>query len=251
MTKPHNPISNRYPDALSKEEYIQTLFNSGAPYYDQILQFGFLGSGNYYRKRVLKAAGLKPGMKVLDVACGTGAVTQAILEIIGTDGYVCGLDPSEGMLNQARKHIASEFIQGKAEDLPFEKNRFDFLTMGYALRHVEDLELTFREFRRVMRPGGRLLLLEIGCPQSRLGYGLAKSYFGCVLPFLSWVWTRSRAAKEMMDYYWETIEACVSPEVIQKALIESEYIDVQRHVELGIFNVYEARRPEMGLKSGN
>ncbi len=242
MSTPHKPILTRYQSADDKHGYVRDLFNRGAQHYDRIGKVGFFGTGHFYRKRALQKGGLKAGMKVIDVACGTGAVTRAILEIVKPDGSVLGVDPSEGMLGEAKKNIDAEFKIGRAEELPAANDQFDFLSMGYALRHVEDLVVAFEEYRRVLKPGGKLLVLEISRPKSRVGLIFTKLYFRDFVPFISRVATGSDDAREMMDYYWETIDACVPPDDILEALKKAGFKNVNRRVELGIFSEYRAEK---------
>jgi demethylmenaquinone methyltransferase/2-methoxy-6-polyprenyl-1,4-benzoquinol methylase len=147
------------------------------------------------------------------------------------------------MVAEARKNVSAEFKIGRAEELPVEDGAFNFLSMGYALRHVEDLGVAFQEYRRVLRPGGRLLILEISRPSSSFGLAFSRLYFRDFLPWLSRVVTGSKDAREMMAYYWETNDACVPPAVIVEALKESGFQDVKRRVELGICSQYTAVRP--------
>lgn len=240
--RPHESIAGRYEDDEGKRKFVRELFNRSAPHYDRIGRIGFLGTGHLHRKRALQRAGLRPGMDALDVACGTGAVTRAIAELLEGQGRVCGVDPSEGMIAEARKSLAAEFQIGHAEALPFPDRSFDFVSMGYALRHVADLKRAFTEYHRVLRPGGRLLILEISRPQSWLGLVLSRLYFRDILPRLSWLITGSRDARMMMSYYWETIDACVPPATILEAIQGAEFQDLNRHVELGIFSAYTATR---------
>jgi len=116
-----------------------------------------------------KRNGLRPGMQLLDVACGTGLVAAEAAKILGSAETITCLDPSEGMLAIARKRLAARFVPGRAEALPFRENSFDFLTMGYALRHVVSFEEAFGEFHRVLRPGGKVLILEVTKPSHRFG----------------------------------------------------------------------------------
>lgn len=238
--RPHDAIPGRYADEAGKRRFIRELFDRGARHYDRIGRIGFFGTGHLHRKRALQQAGLQPGMDALDVACGTGAVTRAALEILGGNGRVCGVDPSEGMIAEARRNLPAEFRVAHAEELPFPDASFDFLSMGYALRHVGDLLRTFQEYRRVLRPRGRLLILEISRPKSRLGLLLARLYFRDLLPGISWLATGSRDARVMMSYYWETIDACVPPDAILKAMSDAGFGQVERTVELGLFSAYTA-----------
>lgn len=240
MNQPHELIQTRYTTEAGKQQYLRNLFNQGARHYDRIGSLGSFGTGHWYRKRALLRAGLRPGMKVLDVACGTGAVTRAILNVLAGEGSVVGLDPSTGMLAEARAKVGAHFVQGQAEDLPFPEASFDFLSMGYALRHVMDLDRAFAEYRRVLKPGGRVLLLEITRPKRRFGFLLARFYFRDCLPLFMRLLGSSRTAREMVAYYWETIEACVPPESILTALKSTGFSDVTRHVEAGLFSEYRA-----------
>lgn len=236
--RPHELIPAHYPDQAGKRAFVRDLFNDGARHYDRIGRVGFFGTGHLHRKRALERAGLRPGMNMLDVACGTGAVTRAAVEILAGRGRACGVDPSEGMLAEARKSVTAEFHPGHAEALPFPDQSFDFLSMGYALRHVADLNRAFAEYHRVLRPEGRLLILEISRPRTRLGLMLSRFYFRDILPGVSWLITGSQEARVMMSYYWETIDACVPPAAILEAIQGAGFLNVQRQVELGIFSSY-------------
>jgi len=133
-------------------------------------------------------------------------------------------------------------VLGVAEALPFPGERFDLLSMGYALRHVTDLRATFREYRRVLQPGGRVLILEITPPASRLRFRLLKLYLGGVVPLLARLGRRGRTTQLLMRYYWDTIESCVPPATILGALEEAGFRDVRRHVAMGILSEYTAVR---------
>lgn len=242
VAKPHQIIETRYSNEEGKQQYLRQLFNDGAPHYDRIGWIGSLGTGHLYRKRALRRGGLKPGMKVVDVACGTGAVTRAILQVLDGQGSVVGVDPSVGMLAQARANVHAEFREGRAEVLPFPDASFDLLTMGYALRHVEDLHQAFAEYRRVLRPRGRVLLLEITRPKGRFSLALTRFYFRDFLGWMVRLTGGNPASREMMTYYWETIDACVPPENILSALNESGFVEVNRHVDLGIFSEYRGQK---------
>jgi len=146
------------------------------------------------------------------------------------------------MLVQGRAHLHIPLVQGVGERLPFPDGRFDFITMGYALRHVSDFNQAFEEYRRVLKPGGRVLLLEITRPASSLGMALARVYFGTVVPAATRIATRSADASELMRFYWDTILRCVPPDAVIASLERSGFARPQRSVLHGIFSEYTAFR---------
>jgi demethylmenaquinone methyltransferase/2-methoxy-6-polyprenyl-1,4-benzoquinol methylase len=246
--QPHPSLSRHYTSPEAKPAFVNRLFDAGAKHYDGVVDWGFLRSGAYYRRWVQQRHGLKPGQRVLDVACGTGLVAVEAARILGSAENITCLDPSEGMLAVARKKLDATFVVGRAEAMPFPDNSFDFLTMGYALRHVTSLEETFREYLRVLRPGGRALILEVTKPSSRIGNFFFRLYFGRVYPALTQLFTRSRDARDMMRYYWETMDACVPPEVVLDALRAAGFQEVKRIKMMGLFSEYSAVKPGAGRK---
>ena len=237
---PHPTLERHYRRPEERQRYVDALFDHAAPHYDWICRVMSLGSGGAYRRQALQRLGLRPGMSVLDVATGTGLVARAALALLGGAGVV-GLDPSRGMLEQARRALGAPLVQGRGECLPFASARFDALTMGYALRHVPDLLAAFREYHRVLRPGGRLLVLEISRPRSRAGGALARLYLKHVVPLVTRVGTGSAPARQLMDYYWDTIENCVEPEAILDALRASGF-EASRRVQGGLLSEYVGTR---------
>ena len=175
-TRPHPVIKKHYDRERDRRLFVTALFDESARYYDRVGAFLALGLGQYYRRWTLERAGLRRGMTVLDVATGTGQVAREAARIVHPSGVVIGVDPSRGMLEEARKSANGPLVQGIGEALPFAAERFDFVSMGFALRHVSDLEAAFAEYRRVLKPGGRVLLLEITRPRSGLGRWLARIY---------------------------------------------------------------------------
>jgi demethylmenaquinone methyltransferase/2-methoxy-6-polyprenyl-1,4-benzoquinol methylase len=199
-----------------------------------------LGTDRFYRRFALRRAGLRPGMKVLDVATGTGLLAQAALEVGIPASDLTGLDPSKGMLEQNRRRRPIRLLQGTGEALPFYDATFDFVLMGYALRHVEDLVQLFAEFRRVLRRPGRVLILEITRPSSRLGYILMRLSLQRALPWLTRLCTRSQDSARLVEYYWATIAECVAPHSILAALSFAGFSKAERVTRGRIFSEYLA-----------
>lgn len=241
-TRPHPLLSDHYATAEERASFVRGAFDRTAAYYDRINWLLSLGTGASYRRRALRRAGLRSGASVLDVAVGTGLVAREAVRITGNRALVTGLDISANMLAQARRSLGISLIQGGAEALPIADASVDFLSMGYALRHVSDLEVAFGEFRRVLRPGGTVLLLEITRPIRRVPYALGSLYFGRFIPLLSHIATLSVATETLMRYHWDTIENCVPPEIILRVLTQSGFEGVRCETELGVFRAYVGQR---------
>lgn len=239
---PHPAIPQYYDSEAGKAGFLEDIFDRTAVHYDRIDTFGFVGTGRVYRKWVLSRAGLRPGMRLIDVATGTGLVAAAASEIIGAENIVC-TDPSNGMLQIARSKLDATFIKAGAEQLPVPDEAFDFLTMGYALRHVADLHVALREYFRVLKPGGKCLLLEVSRPATALRYKMARLYFRDCVPKICRAITGSDDVQQLMEYYWETIDQCVAPAVILEALRETGFVEVQRTAWVDLFSEYTAVKP--------
>lgn len=238
---PHPVLSAYYQDPTSRQGFVQSIFDRTARHYDRINAIFSLGSGRWYRGWMLRRVGLKPGDKVLDVATGTGLVAREAARIAGA-GNVIGLDMSAGMLAQCRQNLPIALVQADAQRLPFADGSLDFLSMGYALRHVSDLRKTFIAYRRVLKPGGNVLILEIGRAKSPYVQAFLKFYLGRVVPMLSGL-AATKDSRKLMEYYWDTIAECVSPEEIMQNLHEAGLENVRRYTSFGVFYAYAANAP--------
>jgi demethylmenaquinone methyltransferase/2-methoxy-6-polyprenyl-1,4-benzoquinol methylase len=242
-TPPHPVLGQYYTRAADRQSFVGALFDGAARHYNRIGKMLDFGSGPWYRRDALRRAGLRPGMRLLDVAAGTGLVARGAADILREPGGVIGVDPSRGMLQEARKALSGPLVQGRAEALPFRTDHFDMLSMGFALRHVADLEVAFREYWRVLKPGGRILLLEVVRPSSSVSRWLVRTHFQRILPLMARISTRSEPAQLLMKFYWDTIDQCVPPEAILEALRRTGFVAVDRHAFYGLINEYVAAKP--------
>lgn len=241
-SRPHRPLTEFYESPEQRPEYVANLFNRSAEHYDWISSVLSFGTDRHYRRTTLRRSGLREGMRVLDVATGTGLVARAALQNGVRPEDIVGLDPSVGMLSENCRTTGIRLVRGIGEALPFRSESFDFISMGYALRHVESLEALFREFKRVLRPGGVVALLEISRPASGMANAALRAYMNSVLPLVARLRTRQPELPELMRYYWATIEECVPPEEIVSALAASGFSEVERRRFGPILNDYIARR---------
>jgi demethylmenaquinone methyltransferase/2-methoxy-6-polyprenyl-1,4-benzoquinol methylase len=161
-------------------EGVRTMFDRIAPVYDVMNRVMTAGLDVRWRK-LAAAAAVRPGDRVLDAACGTGDL--AIADLKAGASKVTGLDFSEEMLARARRKAPLDWVQGDMLALPFAEGTFDAATVGFGVRNVADLELSLRELHRVLRPGGRLAILEITQPRGVLRH-FFHLWFDKIVPLL-------------------------------------------------------------------
>jgi len=151
------------------------LFNQIAPHYDQwsnVLSGEGIRAWHHFAVEQMQLA---PGNRVLDVGCGTGTVTRTMAAQVGSGGQVVGLDPSSAMLAEARSQPAATgsanvvWVEGEGEHLPFADGQFDRVTAQFSLRNMTDWVQGLREMIRVLKPGGRLVVLDVVQPTSAWG----------------------------------------------------------------------------------
>jgi demethylmenaquinone methyltransferase/2-methoxy-6-polyprenyl-1,4-benzoquinol methylase len=174
-----------------KEKYVHEVFSSIAHRYDLLNTALSFNRDKYWRKFTISHSGLQPGNIGLDVCCGTGMLTLEQARVVGLKGRVVGLDFCENMLQKAVDNIRRspyqgviELVKGNAMQLPFEDNTFDCATIGFALRNVPDILKTIQEMRRVVKPGGKVLSLELAKPGMPVFKQLYYLYFNHLVPLL-------------------------------------------------------------------
>jgi demethylmenaquinone methyltransferase/2-methoxy-6-polyprenyl-1,4-benzoquinol methylase len=177
-------MANPYYDpGGARATQVNRLFARIARRYDLLNDLQSFGLHRAWKARLVALANLKPGEPALDVCCGTGDIALALA---GRGAVVTGLDFTIEMLDVARQRGAGRsgvaFIQGDALALPFEKDSFAAVTVGYGLRNLADWQGGLREMLRVARPGGRLLVLDFGKPDNAAWRGIYFAYLRLAVP---------------------------------------------------------------------
>jgi demethylmenaquinone methyltransferase/2-methoxy-6-polyprenyl-1,4-benzoquinol methylase len=206
-------------------ERVRSMFDRIAPVYDAMNRLMTAGLDRRWRRETAEAV-VRPGDRVLDVCCGTGDLAVAAAE---AGGRVTGVDFSEPMLERARRKSPSiEWVQGDALALPFEGGTFDALTVGFGVRNLEDERRGLAELRRVLRPGGRLGVLEITTPR-----GLAAPFFRL------WFDVLIPAAGKVLPGGWAysylpaSVRRFPSPEVLARLMDEAGFDDIRWRLRAG------------------
>jgi len=197
----------RPPAAEEKEAYVRALFDQIAENYDQMNQVMSAGQWERWHREFVTHTGLRPGDKVLDVACGTGDLSMLAAGQVSPGGEVIGIDFSDGMLEVGRRRVAATpykdaiLLQwGNAVDLKFDDNTFDGATMGWAMRNVPSIPKTLSEVYRVLKPGARFVCLEAAKPYSiylRAGFFL---YWRTFLPLIDWLVVKTGRKARVRPY---------------------------------------------------
>ena len=172
-----------------KHGKVQRMFAAIARSYDLNNRVHSLWRDQAWRRYAVRAASVRPGEAVLDVACGTGDLTEAFAQ--SAAGRVVGLDFTREMLDVARfkkqrlenaRSGKIEYIEGDAQNLPFADGSFDVVSIAFGIRNVADPAKAVREFSRVLRPGGRLVILEFGRPSFPPARWFNDFYCGWIMP---------------------------------------------------------------------
>lgn len=146
-------------------ERVREMFDRISPSYDRMNLLMSMGQDGRWRRLGVRMAAVRPGDAALDVCCGTGDFAVELRRAVGPSGHVVGLDFSPQMLEVARRKSSGvEWVQGDALQLPFEDNRFAAACVGFGVRNLSDHARGFAEMARVVRPGGRVVCLEMSTP---------------------------------------------------------------------------------------
>lgn len=174
-----------------KARKVAEVFDSVAPNYDVMNDVMSFGAHRLWKRFAIDVAAIRPGQQVLDLAAGTGDLTARLAERAGSKGLVIASDINGSMLSHGRQRLTNEgvvgnveYVQANAECLPFADNRFDCVTMAFGLRNVTDKAAALASIHRVIKPGGRLLVLEFSKPVVGALKPLYDAYSFKVLPLM-------------------------------------------------------------------
>jgi len=192
---------NCLPLKEQKETFVQEMFNAIAGRYDLMNVVMSFGLDRAWRRFTIQCANLKPGDNALDICCGTGMLTIELAKATGPTGKVTGVDFSEKMLTVARENVLNnklsstiQLFQGNAMKLAFEDDTFDCVTVGWGLRNVPDIEIALREMVRVVKPGGKVVSLDMGHPSIPAFRQLYWFWFERMIPFMGRFWCNNKKA---------------------------------------------------------
>ena len=230
---------------LGKKEQVAQMFDTISGNYDGLNRVISFGIDIKWRKKVLQMVSAKNPKSVLDIATGTGDLAILMTETGASE--IIGLDLSEGMLEVGRKKIAEknlsgkiQMVQGDSENLPFEDNRFDAITVAFGVRNFETLEKGLAEIQRVLKPGGIFIILETSVPTKfpfKQGYGF---YTKFILPAIGRLFSKDRSA-----YAYLSESASVFPygEKLNNILRQVGFIDVKDLPQtMGVATIYSASK---------
>lgn len=214
-----------------KANLVAEVFRSVAPKYDLMNDLMSLGLHRLWKRFTIAHAGLRSGQLVLDVASGTGDLAREFAKIVGPDGKVFMTDINEAMLQVGRERLEDagiigniECIQANAESLPFADNYFDCITIAFGLRNVTNKTTALKSMYRILKPGGKLLILEFSKPNTEIIKKFYDFYSFNIIPKLGeWV-TKDR---DSYQYLVESIRMHPDQETLKKMMLESDFEDIQ------------------------
>ena len=228
---------------MPKKEKIEQMFNDIAPSYDRLNHLMSLGIDNIWRKKAIKEIVDGTQQQILDVACGTGDSTIAIAKAMEPGGRVTGIDISAGMMEPLMRKAAHEgvhdrikLLQADALQMPFEADTFHRVTCAFGIRNFEDRKKGLAEFLRVLKPGGRAVILELGIPDKPFIKTLYDIYFRHILPLIGGLISGNRAAYR---YLPESVYAFPRPETFCAMMERAGFHNVRhRNFTFGLCRLF-------------
>jgi demethylmenaquinone methyltransferase/2-methoxy-6-polyprenyl-1,4-benzoquinol methylase len=219
MNEASTPTSTALVQGDAKRAMVRQMFDAISPRYDVVNRMISVGLDNSWRRRTVKALGLPARSRVLDLACGTGDFCRLLSE---NDIEVVGIDMSEGMLRAARTDAG--LVLGDAASLPFSEGAFDGVVSGFALRNFVALEAVCSELARVVRPGGRIGLLDVAIPTGVIGRTGYRVWFEHAVPAIGGLFSDAAAYR----YLPASVEYLPAPERIRLMLRNAGFSAVGR-----------------------
>lgn len=183
-------------------EKVRTMFASIADRYDITNSVLSLGIHHLWRKKAVKLSGAKIGDHILDCATGTGDLAITFKKVVGDSGYVTGTDFCEAMIapapaKAAKQNLAIDFEVADAMNLPYEDNRFDVSSISFGIRNVDDPLVCLKEMARVVKPGGRVVVLEFGQPKGIMSWPY-RFYSKYIIPVIGGFLTGNKDAYQYL-----------------------------------------------------
>jgi len=225
-----------------KGEKIQQMFGTIAPRYDFLNRLLSLGIDRRWREKAVRLLKFHEGSRILDVATGTGDVALEIARMTPASVKITGADFCKEMVDLGQIKVAAskyadriDFRVAPCEDLPFPNNTFDSITIAFGIRNVVDRKLGLAEMWRVLRPGGRMIILEFSTPRSQLFRQLYYFYFRRVLPVIGGLFSKYNAYKYLPDSVLEFPSHEEFAQMIADAGFRSVHI---KELTFGIASIY-------------
>ncbi|MEE8128264.1 MAG: bifunctional demethylmenaquinone methyltransferase/2-methoxy-6-polyprenyl-1,4-benzoquinol methylase UbiE [Nitrospinaceae bacterium] len=240
----NNPMIERMETPATSNRQVQKMFSDIAPRYDLLNRLLSCGQDQYWRKRAVTRLSPQSGERFLDIATGTADVALEIIRNVPKGAVqVVGMDFSEKMLELARQKIDSlgkaNSIQlecGSAESLPFEDNSFDGTTTAFGIRNFSDIGRSLREMHRVLKPGGRCVILEFSLPRNSILNALYRFYFEWLLPKVGRLISKHPSA---YTYLPETVAAFPVRKEFSSLMQQAGFMNVTyKELTLGIVILY-------------
>jgi demethylmenaquinone methyltransferase / 2-methoxy-6-polyprenyl-1,4-benzoquinol methylase len=228
----------------SKKKQVSRMFNNIARYYDFLNHFLSLGIDISWRKKAVKHLQDKPYLTILDIATGTADVALMIADRVDTQKII-GIDIAQEMLEVGKKKVSKaekshiiELELGDSEDLRFESDYADAVTVAFGVRNFENIEKGLIEIRRVLKPDGKLVILEFSKPTIFPFKQLYHGYFRFVLPLIGRITSKDPKAYK---YLYESVQAFPGGKDFLNVLERLDYKNVKFYsLTLGICNIYIA-----------
>lgn len=226
MSGTRRASTGKLPTGEARARQVREMFDRIAGRYELLNTLTSFGLNRLWNRSIVRASGLKPGDRALDLACGTGSVTRALAERVGPTGHVLGMDFSGEMLNVAKTRPLPnvEYRLGDATRLEgVEDGTFDAVTIAYGARNIPDLDALFSEMRRAVRPGGAVVCMEITRPTGRVFSAIFGLWFDRIVPWLGGVVSGDPHA---YAYLPESVKAFVAPEDLAVIMKRNELQNV-------------------------